>query len=407
MQTAVSLVVSFLSVKITSVYLGPAGVGVLGQMQHFIALAFGIVVTGLKNAMIRRIAELGTDTSARAIVVSTVLKLVVYLGLPAAAIVLLTSGWLAQELLHSPELRIALVVFAVVYVFGVVGTLFVGCANGARDYRSTMTINVSVSIATLALLAVLCPRWGVVGALVAVALSPLIGFVVGALLARRSAWWPERVWAQPFAAPEARRSLAFIPAAAIGAVAAPLIHIVLRNDLAQHSGAASLGLLQGVTRLSDLYLGLAISVLGMYFLPRFSQIQLAAELKKELLRAAALILPGLALVSLLIYLSRDLIIGLLFTREFAAMRDLFAWQMTGNVLKMMGWLLGMVVLSKAPPLLYAVYEAVALVIWWRLGVWLIGANGAVGATQAYALTYLIYVVMGLVAAWAVLRRMRS
>ena len=33
LQTAASMVTSFLSVKVTSVYLGPAGMGLLGQLQ--------------------------------------------------------------------------------------------------------------------------------------------------------------------------------------------------------------------------------------------------------------------------------------------------------------------------------------------------------------------------------------
>ena len=34
-QTVVSMVLSFISIKITSVYLGPAGLGTLGQLTYF------------------------------------------------------------------------------------------------------------------------------------------------------------------------------------------------------------------------------------------------------------------------------------------------------------------------------------------------------------------------------------
>jgi O-antigen/teichoic acid export membrane protein len=405
LQTATSLIVSFFSVKITSIYLGPAGVGTLGQMQYFIAMASGIIAAGLSTAMIRRTAELGDDRNARAVVVSTTLKMVLCVGLPAAAAIILASGWLSSELLHNHDLRIAMLVFGAVYLFGVVGALYSGCANGAKDYRSTVIISVSASIAALILLAVLSPLYGVKGALIAIAVAPLFSFAMGLLLSRRSDWWPKPVFSRPFSTIEARRAIRFIPAAAVNAVAVPMMHIVLRNDVVQHSGLTSLGLLQGVTRLSDLYLGIVMTVLGMYFLPRFAEIKLGSELRSELRRASTLIIPGLALASLLIYLFRDFIIVVLFTREFSAMRDLFAWQMTGNVLKMIGWLLGMVVLAKANPLLFAVFDGVALLVWWNLGVWLIAANGAIGATQAYALTYGIYIVMGVLATLVVLRKM--
>lgn len=405
-QTAVSIAVGFFSVKITSVYLGPAGVGVLGQLQLFMALALGIVVTGLNKSVVRRIAELADDTAQRAVVISTVLKMVLLGGLPVACLVLMMSGWLARELLHSPELRFALVLFAGTYMFGLVGTLILGCANGAKDFRATTLINISAAVVSLIAFAVLCPPFGLHGALVAVALMPAVSMGIGALHARRANWWPKRAWRHPFSPHEATRAMALVPAAAIGAVATPLIQIVLRDDLALRSGVASIGLLQGVTRLSDLYLGVVVSVFSMYFLPRFAQIKAPEELRRALLRALALIVPCVALVSVLLYLLRDTIISVVFTHEFAAMRDLFAWQMVGNVLKMTAWLFGLVMLTKGNALVFALYEGVSLLVWWRLGTWLIGVNGAVGATQAYAMTYAIYIPFGVVATAFVLRRMR-
>lgn len=407
LQTAVSLAVGFLSVKITSVYLGPAGVGVLGQMQQFIHLAFGVVVTGLKNGVVRRTAELGHDADTRAVVVATVLKLLLVMGLPVAAAVLIGSEWLASELLNNKNLRVALVLFSGAYVFGLVGTLILGCANGARDYRSTTTINIAASVSNLLLFAVLCPLYGLLGALISVAIMPLLSLCVGAVVARRAAWWPRRAWSAPFSTAEATRAFGFVPAAAIGAVAAPLMHIVLREGLANHSGAAAVGLVQGIVRLSDMYMGIVVSVFSMYFLPRFAQIKRVAELGRELRLALLMIVPGLMTIGFALYLMRDMLIVLLFTREFTGMRDLFAWQMVGNVFRMIGWLFGYVMMAKAHPLATAAYEALAIILWWRLGVWLIAEDGAIGATQAYALTYAIYSVMGVVATLWIMRNMHK
>jgi hypothetical protein len=65
-QSAVSVACSFISVKITSVYLGPAGIGLLGQLQNFMTLSQGIVGAGLNTAVVRRTAQFGGDPQARA-----------------------------------------------------------------------------------------------------------------------------------------------------------------------------------------------------------------------------------------------------------------------------------------------------------------------------------------------------
>ena len=52
-QSATALVCAFVSIKITSVYLGPAGIGVLGQFLLFANLMFGIISSGVNNGVVR------------------------------------------------------------------------------------------------------------------------------------------------------------------------------------------------------------------------------------------------------------------------------------------------------------------------------------------------------------------
>ena len=54
LQTFASLLVGFAAVKITSFYLGPGGVAIMGQLQYFMSMVSGGVVNGLRNGLIRR-----------------------------------------------------------------------------------------------------------------------------------------------------------------------------------------------------------------------------------------------------------------------------------------------------------------------------------------------------------------
>jgi hypothetical protein len=62
------------------------------------------------------------------------------------------------------------------------------------------------------------------------------------------------------------------------AVGLPLLQMLIRDNIAAHSGMAAVGLLQGVMRISDMYLGVRDGVFSMYFFPRFSEISNADEL---------------------------------------------------------------------------------------------------------------------------------
>src|SRR3954465_10290304 len=86
-QTVVSMVLSFLSVKVTSVYLGPAGLGTLSQFTYFITMTQAGLAAGLNIGLVRRTAELGHDRAGRERVISTVLRALLLVGLPASLLI--------------------------------------------------------------------------------------------------------------------------------------------------------------------------------------------------------------------------------------------------------------------------------------------------------------------------------
>ncbi|MFH4150967.1 O-antigen translocase, partial [Acinetobacter baumannii] len=91
-------------------------------------------------------------------------------------------------------------------------------------------------------------------------------------------------------------------------------------------------------RLSAAYLMLVTTTLGIYYLPRLSELSKLEEIKSEVYLGYKFIFPLAIAGGLIIYGLRDWIITLLFTKSFLPMRDLFLWQMTGDSLKIGSWI---------------------------------------------------------------------
>ncbi|MBV9891088.1 MAG: O-antigen translocase [Rhizobacter sp.] len=406
-QTVAGMVLGFLSIKITSVYLGPAGLGTLGQLSYFVALTQGVLAAGLHTGLVRRTAELGQDRVARERVISTILRLFLGLGIAVSLGIALASRWLAAQLLRDPQLAFALIVTAGVFVFSLVTMVITACAMGAKDFWTPALINVGSAASSFLLIAALSPRFGLQGGLVATAVLPLATCALAWTLARRQPWWPRRVLSHGFAGREIPGVASFVPMALITAVGTPLLQLVIRDSIIEHSGMTSVGLLQGVMRISDMYLGLASGVVSMYFFPRFSEIRDPAELKREVWRGVLVVIPLVAGASALIYLLRDWLVHLIFAAEFYPMRDLFGWQMAGNTLKMVSLLFGFVLLAKSSAVAMAGVELASLVVWWLLATALIADHGVIGAPQAYTATYALYSLVVVVGALVVVRRMEA
>jgi antigen flippase len=194
--------------------------------------------------------------------------------------------------------------------------------------------------------------------------------------------------------------------AACAVIGEPVAQIFVRDTLANHSGLGAVGLLQGVWRLSDLYVTVFIGIFSMYYLPRFVEVRTASELYREILRALGYIIPAVAVGSFAIYLLRDFLISLAYSREFMPMRDLFGWQMVGNVLKMTGWLFGYVLVARVSPLKICLLELAKGAAWVGFALWFVPRLGAIGAVLSFVATYAVYVFIAAISVFVVGQRMK-
>lgn len=174
------------------------------------------------------------------------------------------------------------------------------------------------------------------------------------------------------------------------AACVPLSHIFIRNHLGEAFGWEAAGYWEAMWRLSAAYLMLVTTTLGVYYLPRLSEIKESSELKEEIIQGYKIILPVAVVCGLVIYLLRDFIIGLLFTVDFIPMRDLFAWQMVGDTLKIGSWILAYLMLGKAMMKLFISTEIIFAISFVVLTQSFTTYIGLEGVSIAYAVNYMMY-----------------
>ncbi len=406
-RTAVQMGASFLSVKVTSVFLGPAGIGTVAQLQGFMSVTLGTVADGVNKGIVRSTAEYGDDFERRRALLSTAVRALLAAGLPASLAIVVAAPLVSRHLLGDERYSLEVALFGAIYLCGLFACVVNGMANGAKDFGATTLMHIGNILSGLALFALLSPLFGVAGGLAAAALGPLALLAVDALVARRRPWFDRHLFTARFSTAELRRLAAFLPMAAAASFGESFGQTVVRDALARHAGMHAVGLLQGVWRLSDMYLNVFIYTFSMYYLPRFAEIKDAAELRREIGLAALYVIPAVALASAAIYALRDVVIELVFTHEFVGMRDLFGWQMVGNVVKTAGTLFGYVLLARVAPLKIAAIELLKGGAWIAFAYVFVPTGGGVGAVQAYVATYAVYLLATAAYVALLTRRPRS
>ncbi len=95
-------------------------------------------------------------------------------------------------------------------------------------------------------------------------------------------------------------------------------------------------------------------------------------------------------MSFTVWLLRDFAIWLLFSEKFIGMRDLFAWQLVGDVLKVGAYVFGYLVIAKAALRFYVLTEVSQFVLLMVFAHWFIPEHGAVVPRRHIYYLYCIF-----------------
>jgi PST family polysaccharide transporter len=262
--------------------------------------------------------------------------------------------------------------------------------NGKKEIQRYVTANIAGSLFALAVTTVMAILLGLYGALVALAIYQSLTFFVTLTLTYKASWFRLSYLLGGVDKQSAKNLAKFTAMALTSAVCTPLSHILIRDHLGETLGWQAAGYWEAMWRLSGAYLMLVTTTLGVYYLPKLSELQKPDELKKEILQGYKIILPVAAVCGLAIYLLRDFIIRVLFTAEFAPMDVLFGWQMVGDTLKIGSWILAYLMLGKAMVKLFVFSEIVFAILFYTLVFCFVDVLGLKGVAVAHAVNYLLY-----------------
>jgi PST family polysaccharide transporter len=101
-------------------------------------------------------------------------------------------------------------------------------------------------------------------------------------------------------------------------------------------------------------------------------------------------MPIVIVASLVIFLLKEYVVLIAFSKNFMPMIDLFAWQLIGDVIKIASWLLAYLMLAKAMTKTYISLEILGSLSFVLLSIYFVDNYGLVGITYAYALNYFLY-----------------
>ena len=348
----------FLLNKILAVYVGPAGYAAIGQFQNFIQMITTFAGSAVNTAVVKYTAEYHEEKTKQIEVWRTSGTLILIFSTVSALLILIFKNQIGIYIFHSNEYSKVLVWFAIFLVFFTFNSFFLAILNGVKEVKKMVVANIAGSIFSLIITSLLAVYYQLYGALIALSIYQSLAFLVTMFLCSKLEWFNLKSFFGKVEKNIAKKLAAFALMAFVSVFFGNIAQILLRNMVIEHFGLVYAGYWDAMTRLSNGYLLFASTILGVYYLPRLSELKKYEEVKKEVFLGYQVILPVAIISSILIYIFKEIVVKLLFTDEFMPMLELLTWQLVGDVTKIASWIISFMMLSKAMTGMFVITETV-------------------------------------------------
>ena len=380
-STLIKIGAGLVVVKLLAVAFGPAGVGQAGNFRQLITVLGVLAGAGIFNGVTKLVAQHQHDAAGLQRVTGTASAMVLSFSTLLAVIFLLAAGPISVGLFGHARYENVVRMVAFIQMGIAWANLTLAIIKGFRDAAgNALALIIGSLIGVVAYYA--CFRLGgYEGALLGLALVPALVAIPAVWMLMRREHVPLRYLKPSWDGPLARHLGKFTLMALMTAVTLPVAYVMMRNLLAARYGWDAVGIWQGVSSISDAYLQFITASFSVWLLPTLSRLEAKRDITREIGRALKFVLPAVATASFAVWL---------FSPQFTAMRDLFAWQLVGDVLKVGAYVFGYLIIAKASLRFYILTEVSQFALLTSFSYWLIPAHGAAGAAQAYMATYIVY-----------------
>jgi O-antigen/teichoic acid export membrane protein len=341
-------------IKLIAVNLGPEGMGFLGNYMSLISIATSVAGGGVITGAAKYVAGFKGSPYRQTIFIGNAIKFTSIFGLLVLLVGFLSAKNISEFIFGGREYYIYIYIFLVSqFLYGYVNLAF-GVMNGLQNIFVYSVILISGSFLYIVLAYVSISYYGLAGGvfgLTAFLLSPILPLIIFMLKSKFSYAFSKKYTKEDFSG-----LFKFSIMLLVSAVSFPLVEMHVRGMIVDSLGLAAAGTWQGVIRLSAAYLSFISIFLSFYIVPRLSAECDNKVILRVLSTAALVVFSVMSTIFIVFNFSNEFIIHLVLSDSFGDVRPLLLTQMVGDSFRVMGWVVGFLVIAKAATKIYILGE---------------------------------------------------
>lgn len=385
--------IGFITSKVIAVFVGPSGMALVGNLRNFITTTEAFATLGFENGVVKYVAEHKQEEDKLKQTLSTIFLSVLVVCVVLSLGLFLFSDYFNSSIFGSAyQYSFVFKAFAIALPFYIGNIFLIATINGLGEYKKVIYINSIGSCIGLVVSVLLIMKLKTEGALLSIILTPSLLFLISLLSINKKIAIFKVVHSKFYNLSFLKSLSSYSLMALVSAVFGPMVLLAIRKNIILNLGIEQAGFWEAMSRISSYYFLFITSLIGIYFLPKLAIAKDNKETKSLFWEYYKGILPVFIVGMIAIYFLRDIIIQVLFTKQFLPVSKLFYWQLIGDTFKAASFILGYQFYAKKLTKAFIFFELFSLAVLYFSSIYFISIFKIEGVVIAHAITYGVYLV---------------
>ncbi|MBK9728964.1 MAG: O-antigen translocase [Saprospiraceae bacterium] len=395
LYSVVNLITGLVITKVSASLIGPIGTAYIGKFANITGLILIFSTASIATGIVKYVAQYKNNETELKKIINTAFGIIL-IGSVLGMIVVFTSyKFLNIAAFNNQNFENVFLLYGIFLLFISLQIIITSVLNGIGEIRMLSYVNISAALLNLVITTYSIYNFHIAGALFSNSIFGILTTVTGLFAFKKLNMLNTQYFNPKIDLPLAFQLIKYGVFAAITSFSWMWTMIFIRENIEHQLTTKDAGLWQAMFSLSDRYLTVITNIMIVYFIPKLSELSETQDLVTEIRKAFKRIVPIMIILSGSIWLCKDIIISLLLAESFRPMRELFSFQMIGDVFRITASILSYLIASKAM-FRSGLKADLTFHLSLLLGSYfLVNQFGLVGASYAYAIATFLYLLINL------------
>jgi O-antigen/teichoic acid export membrane protein len=387
----ITILIGLVKVKALAVLLGPAGIGLMGILTTIMATGSTLFGMGIGTSGVRELALNNKSIEKLDIVRKALFSANLLLGLLAIIVIFIFRVTLSEFFFQSADYQLAICIIAVGVFFSLISGSQTALLQGLRKITELAKVKIIGALASTLIGLLIIWQFGESGLPFFVITLPLVSFFVALFYSKKLPKLTTATISFKQLKPQWQSLFTLGFAFMLTGLIMVGSQLIVRYIINQELSIESVGYFQAAWAISMTYISFVLGAMAADYYPRLTQqIHNKHEANRLVNEQTEIAIIFAAPVLLAMLAFAPLVIHLLYSSEFSHSVEILRWQVFGDVLKVLSWPLGFIILAKGHSKLFFCTELLWNVSYILLVYVGIHDFGIEITGYVFAFSYLIY-----------------